>query len=125
MQFSFFASFFSRFGLGALRNTYDVIYQTIPARVWVILPPLKLRTRHIGQAPGSAGASPDLSKLPGGKRGKLQVRFCVIEATADAVQACHREFWNEFGGAGQQAPRANTRRAERPRPPLGEYQRRR
>jgi hypothetical protein len=41
------------------------------------------------------------------------------------VQACHREFWNEFGGSGQQAPRAITRRAERPRPPPEECQCRR
>ncbi len=32
----------------------------------------------------------------------------MVEATADAVQACHREVWNDFGGAGQQVPRANT-----------------
>jgi hypothetical protein len=33
-----------------------------------------------------------------------------------------REFWNEFGSAGQQAPRASTRRAERPRPPLADQE---
>jgi predicted small lipoprotein YifL len=32
--------------------------------------------------------------------------FCVIDATADSVQACDREFWNELGGAGQQGPLA-------------------
>ena len=97
-----------------------------PCRVWIILQPLQLRTHLIGQAPGPAGASPHLPKLPAGaEEASGRVGFCVIKATADAVQACHREFWNELGGAGQQAPRANTRRAERPRPLLGEYQRRR
>jgi hypothetical protein len=41
------------------------------------------------------------------------------EYTADTKNmglACLREFWNEFGGAGQQAPRASTRSAERPGP---------
>ena len=28
----------------------------------------------------------------------------MIETTADTVQVCNREFWNEFGGAGQQSP---------------------
>ena len=32
----------------------------------MILAPLQLRTHHIGQAPGPAGASPHLPKLPAG-----------------------------------------------------------
>jgi len=102
-----------------------VIYPSIPAGVWVILLPLQLRAHHIGEAPGPACASPNLPKLPAGEKRQVAGLFCVVAAIADAVQACHREFWNELGGAGQQAPLANTRHAERPRPPLGEYQRRR
>jgi hypothetical protein len=70
-----------------------------PAGVWVILPTLQLRTHHIGQAPGPAGASPHLPKLPAGAaEASGRVGF---EATADAAQTCHRESWNEFGGARQ------------------------
>ena len=63
-KFSFFC--LQPFPLFELRDIYDVIYPSIPAGVWVILPPLELRTHHIGQAPGPAGASPHLPKLPAG-----------------------------------------------------------
>jgi hypothetical protein len=33
-----------------------------------------------------------------------EVGFGVIQATFDTVQACHREFRNELGDAGQQEP---------------------
>ena len=60
-QFSFFFQPFPE------RERHDgVIYPGIPAGVWVILPPLQLRTHHIGKAPGPAGASPHLPKLPAG-----------------------------------------------------------
>ena len=108
-------------------NRFPDLYQIIPAAVWVLLQLLA----PVAHAPHRSGPvrpcrrQPASTQAPSsGRRGKWQGGFCVIEATADAVQACHREFWNEYGGAGQQAPlRASTRRVERPRPPLGEYQR--
>ena len=82
----FFSFFFpSRFHLSVVRRDfllYSVTHQSIPAGVWVILLPLQLRTHHIGQAPGPAGASPHLPKLPAGaEEASGRVLFVLIEAT--------------------------------------------
>jgi hypothetical protein len=62
----------------------------------------------------------EVEEVSGRRRDRRVGWFCVTEATADSLD-CHREFWNELGGVGQQAPLVNTRRTERPRPPLEEY----
>ncbi len=68
MIFLFFAFFFSAVSAVELfeETTSYVIHPRIPAGVWVNLPPLQLRTHHIVQAPGPAGASPYLPTLPAG-----------------------------------------------------------
>ena len=73
------------------RESSNVIYPSIPAGVWVILPPLQLRAHHIGQAPGPAGATPHLPKLQAVAQ-EASGRVFLCEATADAVQACQLEF---------------------------------
>jgi len=72
--FFLFSSRFRSFKAWVSDNLYSyVIYPSIPAGVWVILPPLQLRARHIGQAPGPAGASPHLPKLPGAEEASGRV----------------------------------------------------
>jgi hypothetical protein len=68
MRFLFFAFFFAAVSAVsfARETTSYLIHPSIPAGVWVTLPPLQLRTHHIGEAPGPAGASPHLPTLPAG-----------------------------------------------------------
>ena len=73
MLFSFFCLLFSAVSaVSFVRDIYG------PAGVWVILPPLQLRTHHIGQAPGPAGASLHLPKLPAAAGAEEASRWVVF-----------------------------------------------